>query len=166
MHGYKPPSTLIHWNRQRIGRKCKKKRHAQFILRCLNMFSIQGDVISDQFYPLKFIWFWVSLGRYRKKTYRVPQKKLPLAELSFGKYCCWCFVHLWKSSDGHCESHLGYLPSSLLLVPGAINFLSTCITDCSPAGDPCTRKLNSKVRKLPWHKVPSASPLVELHGNE
>ena len=32
------------------------------------MFSIQGEVISDQFYPLKFIWFWVSLRRYGKKT--------------------------------------------------------------------------------------------------
>ena len=31
------------------------------------MFSIQGEVISDQFYPLKFIWFWVSLRRYGKK---------------------------------------------------------------------------------------------------
>ena len=32
------------------------------------MFSIQGYVISDQFYPLKFIWFWVSFRRYGKKT--------------------------------------------------------------------------------------------------
>ena len=31
------------------------------------MFSIQGDVISYQLYPLKFIWFWVSLGRCGKK---------------------------------------------------------------------------------------------------
>ena len=40
--------------------------HAKFILRCWNMFSIQGEVISDQFYPLKFIWFWVSLHHYGK----------------------------------------------------------------------------------------------------
>ena len=32
------------------------------------MYSIQGEVISDQFYPLKFNWFWVSLRRYGKKN--------------------------------------------------------------------------------------------------
>ena len=29
--------------------------------------SLILNVISDQFYPLKFIWFWVSLRRYGKK---------------------------------------------------------------------------------------------------
>ena len=32
------------------------------------MFSIQGEVISDQFYHFKFILFCFSVGRYGEKT--------------------------------------------------------------------------------------------------
>ena len=47
------------------------------------------------------------------KCVQGASKKRPLAELSFGKYCCWCFGHLWKSS----ESHLAEF--TLLMMPSA-----------------------------------------------
>ena len=43
------------------GKPSKHFWYTKFILRCWNMFYIQGEVIPDQIYHLKFIWFGVSL---------------------------------------------------------------------------------------------------------
>ena len=41
--------------------------YAKLILRCLNIFYTQGELISDQFYHLKLIWFWVPIVQSGKK---------------------------------------------------------------------------------------------------